>query len=221
MKKLYFVAVSIFALSSVLASAQTFNPRVEVENTYEGKIIEAGKQVLPMSVPDSLYKFQYQLDYSVFDNPYRGSYHFQPYKIEMKPDAVYHEGRGVWVTKVDIALPCATQNELTIEDAEILVENGVLAVCEGANMPTTLEATAYLQEKGVPREVAEELLETTPPDEEAQILRELRKRRFDPEHADLKERKRTAAFLMRKGYSWAQIESALRTYETGEEVSQV
>ena len=68
---------------------------------------------------------------------------------EMKPDAVYHEGRGVWVTKVDIALPCATQNELTIEDAEILVENGVLAVCEGANMPTTLEATAYLQEKGV------------------------------------------------------------------------
>ena len=78
-----------------------------------------------------------------------------------------------------------------------------------------------LQEKGVPREVAEELLETTPPDEEAQILRELRKRRFDPEHADLKERKRTAAFLMRKGYSWAQIESALRTYETGEEVSQV
>ena len=78
-----------------------------------------------------------------------------------------------------------------------------------------------LQEKGVPREVAEELLETTPPDEEAQILRELRKRRFDPEHADLKERKRTAAFLMRKGYSWAQIESALRAYETGEEVSQV
>ena len=78
-----------------------------------------------------------------------------------------------------------------------------------------------LQEKGVPREVAEELLETTPPDEEAQILRELRKRRFDPENADLKERKRTAAFLMRKGYSWAQIESALRTYETGEEVSQV
>ena len=78
-----------------------------------------------------------------------------------------------------------------------------------------------LQEKGVPREVAEELLETTPPDEEAQILRELRKRRFDPENADLKERKRTAAFLMRKGYSWVQIESALRTYETGEEVSQV
>lgn len=97
MKKLYFVAVSIFALSSVLASAQTFNPRVEVENTYEGKIIEAGKQVLPMSVPDSLYKFQYQLDYSVFDNPYRGSYHFQPYKIEMKPDAVPSAARKLYV----------------------------------------------------------------------------------------------------------------------------
>ena len=78
-----------------------------------------------------------------------------------------------------------------------------------------------LQEKGVPREVAEELLESAPPDEEAQILKELKKRHFDPETADLKERKRTAAFLMRKGYSWAQIESALRAYGTGEEVSQV
>lgn len=47
--------------------------------------------------------------------------------------------------KVDIALPCATQNELHLEDAQALVANGCIAVCEGANMPTTLEATEYLQ----------------------------------------------------------------------------
>ena len=50
---------------------------------------------------------------------------------------------------MDIALPCATQNELTLSDAEGLVANGVTAVCEGANMPTTLDATEYLQKNGV------------------------------------------------------------------------
>ncbi len=66
-----------------------------------------------------------------------------------RPGAEYHEGRGVWAIKCDIALPCATQNELQIEDAKTLVANGVTAVCEGANMPTTLEATKYLQDNGV------------------------------------------------------------------------
>ncbi|MDO4615545.1 MAG: NADP-specific glutamate dehydrogenase [Lachnospiraceae bacterium] len=66
-----------------------------------------------------------------------------------RPNAVYHEGRGVWVTKCDIALPCATQNELLLEDAKNLVANGCLGVFEGANMPTTLDATKYLQENGV------------------------------------------------------------------------
>ncbi len=65
------------------------------------------------------------------------------------PDAEYHEGRGVWSVKADVALPCATQNELNLEDAKQLVANGVIAVAEGANMPTTLEATKYLQENGV------------------------------------------------------------------------
>ena len=51
--------------------------------------------------------------------------------------------------KVDLALPCATQNELLLDDAKQLVANGVVAVCEGANMPTTLEATEYLQKNGV------------------------------------------------------------------------
>lgn len=66
-----------------------------------------------------------------------------------RKSAEYHEGKGVWSVKVDIALPCATQNELGIEDAKLLVENGCFAVAEGANMPTTIEATQYLQSKGV------------------------------------------------------------------------
>ena len=66
-----------------------------------------------------------------------------------RPNSEYHEGRGVWSVKCDIALPCATQNELFLEDAKQLVANGCIAVCEGANMPTTLDATKYLQENGV------------------------------------------------------------------------
>ena len=66
-----------------------------------------------------------------------------------RPNSEYHEVRGVWTVKVDIALPCATQNELFLEDAKALVANGCIAVAEGANMPTTIEATQYLQEHGV------------------------------------------------------------------------
>ena len=66
-----------------------------------------------------------------------------------RPNAEYHEGRGVWSVKCDVALPCATQNELLIDDAKQLAANGCLAVCEGANMPTTMDATEYLQKNGV------------------------------------------------------------------------
>ena len=66
-----------------------------------------------------------------------------------RPNSEYHEGKGVWTVKCDVALPCATQNELDLEDAKALVANGCFAVAEGANMPTTLEATKYLQENGV------------------------------------------------------------------------
>ncbi|MBO4911314.1 MAG: NADP-specific glutamate dehydrogenase, partial [Butyrivibrio sp.] len=62
-----------------------------------------------------------------------------------RKSAEYHEGKGVWSVKCDVALPCATQNELLLEDAKQLVANGVQAVCEGANMPTSIEATEYLQ----------------------------------------------------------------------------
>jgi len=66
-----------------------------------------------------------------------------------RPNSEYHEGRGVWSVKVDLALPCATQNELLIDDAKALVANGCFAVAEGANMPTSLDATKYLQDNGV------------------------------------------------------------------------
>ena len=66
-----------------------------------------------------------------------------------RPSAQYHEGKGVWTVKCDVALPCATQNELDLEDAKTLVANGCYAVAEGANMPTTLEATEYLQANGI------------------------------------------------------------------------
>ena len=66
-----------------------------------------------------------------------------------RPNAEYHEGKGVWSVKCDIALPCATQNELLIDDAKALVANGVIAVAEGANMPTSIEATEYLQKNNV------------------------------------------------------------------------
>lgn len=66
-----------------------------------------------------------------------------------RPNSEYYEGRGVWRLKTDIALPCATQNELDLEDARMLVDNGIIAVAEGANMPTTLDATEYLRKAGV------------------------------------------------------------------------
>ena len=69
--------------------------------------------------------------------------------VKARPEAEYHTGKGIWSVKCDIALPCATQNELNLDDARTLVANGVIAVAEGANMPTTLDATKYFIENGV------------------------------------------------------------------------
>ena len=66
-----------------------------------------------------------------------------------RPSAEYHEGKGVWTIEADVALPCATQNEVDIDDAKNIVSNNYLALSEGANMPTTLEATKYLQDNGI------------------------------------------------------------------------
>ena len=61
--------------------------------------------------------------------------------VQTRTNAEYHEGKGIWTIPCDVALPCATQNELNGDDARTLIKNGVLAVAEGANMPSTLEAT--------------------------------------------------------------------------------
>ncbi len=69
--------------------------------------------------------------------------------VEARPSAVYHGGERPWGEKCDIAMPCATQNELDLDDAIKLTENGCRYVVEGANMPTTTDATLYLQQNGV------------------------------------------------------------------------
>lgn len=65
------------------------------------------------------------------------------------PGSVYFEGHGIWSIPCDIALPCATQNDISLEDAKLLAANGCFAVAEGANMPTTADAVSYLQKKGI------------------------------------------------------------------------
>ncbi len=69
--------------------------------------------------------------------------------LDVHPEAVYMEGKRPWSVPCDIALPCATQNELNLEDAKELVEHKVFCVCEGANMPTTPDAIHYLMANGV------------------------------------------------------------------------
>ena len=69
--------------------------------------------------------------------------------LSVRPNAEYHDGKGVWSIPCDIALPCATQNELDENDAKMLVQNGCYAVGEGANMPSTLEATNVFLDNGI------------------------------------------------------------------------
>ena len=97
------------------------------------------------------------IDYLVLEHIYnkKRSGHDQGVSLAMyvdeRPGATWHEGdgRGVWQLPCDIALPCARENTLHLEDAKALVANGCKVVGEGANMPTTPDATAYLMENGV------------------------------------------------------------------------
>ena len=84
MRRYIFIASALLACA--VASAQNLNPTVQVTNDYEGKLMEVNKQNVAMAVPDSLLKFDWNFNYSVFDNPYRGAYEFKPYRIDMKPD---------------------------------------------------------------------------------------------------------------------------------------
>ncbi|MFL0194266.1 NADP-specific glutamate dehydrogenase [Clostridium sp. WILCCON 0269] len=69
--------------------------------------------------------------------------------VSIHKNAEYHQGKGIWSIPCDIALPCATQNELDAKDASTLIKNGVKMVVEGANMPITIEAVQLLQSEGI------------------------------------------------------------------------
>ena len=70
---------------SVAASAQNLDPTVEVNRSYEGKLMEVHKPMLEMAVPDSVLRFDLDFDYEVFDNPYKGAYEFKTYTMQLQP----------------------------------------------------------------------------------------------------------------------------------------
>lgn len=86
MKKII-ISLAIFVLAAFASSAQNLDPTVEVSRRYEGKLMDVHKPVMEMAVPDTVYKFDLDFDYSVFDNPYKGSYEFNPYTMDMSPQS--------------------------------------------------------------------------------------------------------------------------------------
>ena len=121
------------------------------------KVSQLGGKVLACSDTHGWVEDPDGIDYTVLEHVYNKtrSGHDKGVTLAMyvdeKPNAVWHEGdgRGVWQLPCDIALPCARENTLLLEDAQALVANGCKVVGEGANMPTTIEATTYFQENGV------------------------------------------------------------------------
>lgn len=98
MMKIRNISLCVAILTAAFsAAAQNLNPSVVVTNTYEGSVTGVDKTELPVNVPDSLLKFNYELDYSVFDNPYNGSYEFHPYLVEMRPDARQYDGKRFYL----------------------------------------------------------------------------------------------------------------------------
>lgn len=121
------------------------------------KVAQLGGKVLACSDTHGWVEDPDGIDYTVLEHVYnkKRSGHDKGVTLAMyvdeKPNAVWHEGdgRGVWQLPCDIALPCARENTLLLEDAQALVANGCKVVGEGANMPTTIEATTYFQKNGV------------------------------------------------------------------------
>ena len=116
------------------------------------KATELGAKVVTISGPDGyIYdpdgisgeKIEYMLELRASNQDI-----VKPYSYEF-PGAQFHQGKRPWEVKCDIALPCATQNELGKEDAQILVKNGVVCVAEGANMPSTPEAIEIFLENKI------------------------------------------------------------------------
>jgi len=116
------------------------------------KVTELGGKVVTISGPDGYVydpegisgkKIEYLLELRASNQDIVKPYSFEFEGVE------FHEGKRPWEVKVDIALPCATQNELNREDAEALVKNGCICVSEGANMPSTPEAVEVFQKAGI------------------------------------------------------------------------
>lgn len=95
MKKQYIILASI--LLPLGLAAQNLNPEVQVTNEYQTRIEDAAKQGPQMKIPDSLLRFDYHFDYSVFDSPYKGSYEFSPYSVTITPDPKIYDGRKLYV----------------------------------------------------------------------------------------------------------------------------
>lgn len=95
-KKTLICAVAAMSLA-VSLQAQNLNPRVVVTNNYEGRLVEAGKHDLAMNVPDSLTDFDLTFDYSVFEKPYKGSYEFSPYLLNVKPQETAYSGKKLYL----------------------------------------------------------------------------------------------------------------------------
>jgi glutamate dehydrogenase (NADP+) len=116
------------------------------------KATELGGKVVTISGPDGyIYdpdgisgkKIEYMLELRASNEDIVKPYSYAFEGVE------FHEGKHPWEVKVDIALPCATQNELTGEDAQKLIKNGCICICEGANMPCTPEAVEIIQKNGL------------------------------------------------------------------------
>ena len=121
------------------------------------KVAQLGGKVIAASDTKGWIEDAQGIDYTVLEDIYnkKRSGHDAGVSLalyaEARPSATWHaeDGRGVWQLPCDVALPCARENTLTLEDAQALVANGCKVVGEGANMPTTTEATEYLIEQGV------------------------------------------------------------------------
>jgi len=116
------------------------------------KVTELGGKVITISGPDGYVydpegisgkKVEYMLELRASNEDI-----VKPYSYEFQ-GVQFHAGKHPWEAKCDIALPCATQNELNAEDAKNLINNGCICVCEGANMPCTPEAVEILQKHGL------------------------------------------------------------------------
>lgn len=147
-----------FAQSMLKTRGQSFDGKVVAISGFGNvawgaalKVTELGGKVVTLSGPDGFVydkdgikgeKIDYMLKMRASAND-RVKDYADEFKVE------YFPGKRPWGVKVDVAMPCATQNEIDVEDAKELVKNGCICVCEGANMPTTIDAFKVINEAGL------------------------------------------------------------------------